>query len=363
MTRKRATLALSVILIALVALLAAGSARADAATVATRAAASDGGARGYWTRARMRSAEPVGAVLGRHLRHTAVDHNDGAPSYVPPASAGAAKLRSGFVSFGHGRILGSNRDEVTEPAAPEFAAHGKVFFTIPKGPEANDYVCSGTAVNSRNRSLVWTAGHCTYDYEAQNPGGFATNFIFVPGYSEDVAGDPVEPYGEWPARRVATTAAWKNSGNIRFDIGAAVVHADATGRRLQDVVDAPGIGFNQPRDQVLQAFGYPVSDTDENLLPLQPAFTGAREFRCTGPPVATDYPYPGDGPATSGIECDMTPGSSGGGWMAGGDLPVLVSLTSYGYNDEPDRLYGPYIGKGAKVLYRAASGARKKPKK
>ncbi len=58
--------------------------------------------------------------------------------------------------------------------------HGKVFFTIPSGPEAGDYVCSRTALNSRNRSVVWTAGHCVFDTDGRV---FATNWVFVPGFS------------------------------------------------------------------------------------------------------------------------------------------------------------------------------------
>jgi V8-like Glu-specific endopeptidase len=352
MTRKRATLALSAILIAVVALLGAGSARAEAATVAARATATDGGARAYWTRARMRSAEPVDAALARHLQRTAGLSQGGSnPTYVPPA--GAARLRSGTVSSGHGRILGSNRDEITNPAAPEFAAHGKVFFTVLRGDDPGDFVCSGTAVNSRNHSVVWTAGHCVYDFEYR--GGFSTDFIFVPGYSEDAAGAAIEPYGEWPARRLATTTYWKTAGNIRYDLGAAVVHADATGSKLQDVAGATGIGFNQPREQSLEAFGYPAVQP-----PLE--FTGGREFRCTGAPFGTDQPSGGAGPPTNGIDCDMTPGSSGGGWIAGATVPVLVSVTSYGYTGEIDHLYGPYMGETAKVLYRGVRGGKKKKK-
>ena len=359
MTRKRALLATFATLLAIVALLAIGGARADAAAITAKADSGDG-PRAYWTRSRMRAAEPAEPVLARHLQRLAApSHAASDPTYVP--AAGAAELRSGTVPSGQERALGTNRDEITDPAAPEFAAHGKVFFTTSKGPNAGDFVCSGTAVNSRNRSVVWTAGHCAFDYDSRHSGGFSTNFIFVPGYSEDAVGNEVEPYGEWPAKTVATTSKWKRSGNIRFDLGAAVVRRNAEGRRLQDVVNAPGIGFNQPRDQVLQAFGYPVSDVGD--VPYFPEFTGSREFRCSGAPVTTDNPSSASGPPTNGIECDMTHGSSGGGWMAGTDRPVLVSLTSYGYSTEPDRLYGPYMGRGAKLLYRSVSGAKKKRKK
>ncbi len=352
MTRKRATLAAFATSLALLALLAAGGSQARAAVATARAAETGGGARAYWTRARMRAAEPVDPVLAHHLKRRTGSPGGGSnPSFVAPA--GTAELRSGTVSSGHERIFSSNRDEITDPAAPEFAAHGKVFFSIGRGTEAGDYVCSGTAVNSRNRSVVWTAGHCVYDYEAPTPGGFSKNFIFVPGYSEDAVGDAIEPYGEWPAKRLGTTVPWKTDGNIRYDLGAAVVRTNAAGRRLQGVVGATGIGFGQPRDRSLQAFGYPAEQP-----PLE--FTGGREFRCTGKPFGTDQPAASSGPATTGIVCDMTGGSSGGGWVAGNALPILVSVTSYGYSTETDHLYGPYLGETAKALYREVRGGKKK---
>ena len=265
-------------------------------------------------------------------------------------SRGRVAIRRGNAEAAD-RILGSNRDEIADPADPAYAAHGKIFFTIERGSEAGDYVCSGTAVNSRNRSLVWTAGHCIYDYEQSGPGGFSSNFVFVPGYKEGVA-----PYGEWPAKKLGTTAGWKSEGNIRSDLGAAVVTRDATGRKLADVVGATGIGFSQPRAQTLQAFGYPAEQP-----PLE--FTGEREFRCTGRPFGVDRPAGTSGPPTIGIECDMTAGSSGGGWVGGTTKPILLSVTSYGYPTEPDRLFGPYMSAEAKDLYKLVRGGKRKRKK
>ena len=55
-------------------------------------------------------------------------------------------------------------------------AHGKVFFS----DGAANYVCSGTALTSGNQSVVWTAGHCVNE----GPGGFYTNWAFVPAYKD-----------------------------------------------------------------------------------------------------------------------------------------------------------------------------------
>lgn len=238
--------------------------------------------------------------------------------------------------------VGVTRQEVTVPSAQDARMHGKVFFTVPSGPDAGDYVCSGTVVNSRNRSVVWTAGHCVFDLESGN--SFATNWTFVPAYSADD-----EPYGEWPAKRLATTSGWKTSANIRYDLGAAVVAKNASGQRLQEVVGARGIGFDQPRDQRYLAYGYPAEQP-----PLE--FDGSREFRCVSDNAGSDTPV-GSGPPTMAIDCDMTGGASGGGWISG---TTLLSVTSYDYPIELNRLYGPYMSAGAKALYKSVAGKRKK---
>lgn len=342
-------LALAAILVAIVALLPS----AGRASEATGSATSDGGTRAYWTPARMRAAQPleVEAPDRGESRSMGTPGGEGSPTYVPPASSvdpPRARLRSGTVASERGLFPGSgNRDEIADPSAPKYSAHGKVFFSIGSAPEPNDYVCSGTAVNSRNRSVVWTAGHCVFDADTPGESGtdeFVSNFLFVPAYHEGEA-----PYGEWPAKRLATTNQWRTSGNLRYDAGAAVVRR-VSGKRLQSVVGARGIGFNQPRGQVLQAFGYPA---------LQPPveFDGEHEFRCTGKSFGTDDRDFETGPDPIGIRCDMTAGSSGGGWVAGG---TLVSQTSYGYLDERNHLYGPYLSGSAKKLYRSVRGHKKR---
>lgn len=342
--RPRALLAL---LLAALALGAALPALASAAA-AKRVAAAPGAVRDYWTAARMRAAEPADAGAAPTEAARAEAGSGSSPraaAYVPAASAGepaAAPIERGSPPS-RSRILGPTvrRDEIADPAAPATSAHGKVFLTVPTGSAAGDYVCSGTALNSRNRSVVWTAGHCVFDDAG---GGFATNWMFVPGYKDGVA-----PYGEWPARRLATTKGWRTAANLRFDLGAAVVRRNASGRRLTGVVGGRGVGFDQPRDHLYQAFGYPAEPP-----PLE--FTGEREFRCTSDSAGTDQPL-GDGPSTMAINCDMTAGSSGGGWI---DAATLLSVTSYGYGFDPGRLYGPYMSTSAKSLYKSVRGKRKR---
>jgi Ca2+-binding RTX toxin-like protein len=131
-----------------------------------------------------------------------------------------------------------------------------------------------------------------------------------------------------------------------------VLARDAQGRGIEDAVGARGIGFNQPRDRPVDLFGYPAEDQNTFLLP--PNFNGQRLFTCHAPLTDNDVPGPPTGPETMGADCDMTGGSSGGGWVAGDGL--LESVTSYGYQFEPGRLYGPYFGDAAKDLYERAGG-------
>jgi hypothetical protein len=298
-------------------------AAAAASPVVRDAAGSAAAVRDYWTKERMREAEPVvtpppAATLAGPAERP------GEPTYVAPADAGQApqpQLRRGAVA-------------VPDPSASGIRAHGKVFFTVTKGNAPDDYACSGTAVSSRNRSLVWTAGHCVYDYHDR--GGKVVNFAFVPAYDRGAS-----PYGIWPARKLATTARWRRDGNIRFDLGAATVRR-RDGKALQSVVGARGIGFDQPRKQDYSIFGYPAEDP----------FDGEREYRCDSRYRGSDLPG-GPGPETIRSRCNMTEGSSGGGWITG---QTLLSVTSYGYTSQPGKLYGPYMSRTAKKLYKRMRG-------
>lgn len=308
------------------------SATAATGTVVRSAGESPAAIRDYWTKSRMRHAEPVPVEpVTRSAAGAASPAEGGHPTYVAPASPGqpaAAGLERGSAS-GNGRKSGL-ATPVPNPAATKVRAHGKVYFTVKGGSYPGNFVCSATAVNSPNRSLVWTAGHCVYD--AEHDGGKSINFAFAPAHG--TAGDP---YGIWPAKKLGTTKGWKRDGNLRYDVGAVVV-ARNDGRRLQAVVGARGIGFDQGRKHHYDIFGYPA------LAP----FDGEIPYTCSGPNSGSDSPG-GSGPKTIRSRCDMTAGSSGGGWIV---KKTLLSVTSYGYGGQPDYLYGPYLSQTAKKLYK-----------
>ena len=95
-------------------------------------------------------------------------------------------------------------EEVTTPytQAPT-STHGKVFFTLGGG----DYVCSGTALLSGNKCVVWTAGHCVNE----GPGAFATNWEFVPAYKDGAA-----PLGAYVAENLFTTLRLGQLGRLQL---------------------------------------------------------------------------------------------------------------------------------------------------
>lgn len=284
--------------------------------------------REYWTQARMSAARPVELRLaaGAPSGGAAPRQSRGVPRTIRPQPARRA----------------ASDVSAASAAFPE-RTHGKVFFTIAGGSSPGDYVCSGTVVDSPSHTLVWTAGHCVND--AAFGGGFATNWLFVPGYR-----DGEKPFGEWPARTLFAPEAWREEANMRVDLGAARVARDAQGRGIEDVVGARGIAFNLARDQEFRAFGYPAVATL-----LRPEFDGERLYACDSSRTADDAP-PGAGPATLEIECDQSAGSSGGGWVIEGG--VVNSVTSYSYLGDFDHLYGTYLGAVAEELYAEARGAR-----
>jgi hypothetical protein len=272
---------------------------AQAARVKTKAVAQDKTAvQRYWTAERMRDAIPADKVLSGTF----------AAKPKKPKLAAAQQIPPPYTS------------------APT-STNGKVFFT----DDGLNYVCSGTAVLSGNSSTVWTAGHCVHD----GASGFHTNWSFVPAYA-----DGSRPYGTWTARTLLTTSGWANGGDFSFDNGAAVVNLNG-GQALTSVVGGRDIAFNTARRQSYAAHGYPAA----------PPFNGQRLWVCNSPLIYDDTSA---NPPTMGIDCNMTGGSSGGGWIASG---AVVSVNSYGYTTLPNVMFGPYQGSVAQSLYTKAAGS------
>lgn len=264
----------------------------------------------FWTPERMRSAKPMDQIIQLRERPSA-DVLRGTPSVISPM----AFPNGGSAWTGGGRIV---------------PTEGRVFFTY-QGRTAS---CSGTAVTSTNKSTVITAGHCV-----KLSGAFHTNWTFVPAYNNGNA-----PHGTWSARLLRATPQWVASEDINYDIGAAVVNT-LNGQSLTDVVGSQGIAFNQARGQNMYAFGYPAAAP----------YDGTRLIYCSGR-VFNAFLSSG-----LGMTCNMTGGSSGGGWFLSfseaAGTGIVNSVNSYKINFFPNWIFGPYFGADAQNLYNSAQTA------
>ncbi len=298
--------------------------------------------RDYWTKERMQNAKPPDITIPGSPNESAKPPSPQGPSArIPPApSAGTSGTEASSAEV---QPTATTTDGYTYPfpfsryevfasyTAPQYKTNGKIFFT----ENGSNFVCSGTVVNTTNKSVVWTAGHCVHGGAG---GAFHTNWQFVPAYKDGAA-----PLGRWTARELWTLNGWSVNDSFRYDLGAAIVNPDANGLQLAARTGAKGITFNVSSVQAWHDFGYPQASP----------FYGNRMNVCSSSYAESDAPDTVSGDNTIGIGCDMTGGSSGGGWIlsfakTGG---FVNSVNSYKYNAEPLSMYGPYHGTAAQNLY------------
>ncbi|MGO4806579.1 serine protease [Arthrobacter sp. 2MCAF15] len=322
---------------ALLALSAAGAATASPAPAKAPVSTSDvtshtvteTGAADYWTADRMRNAVP-GDVLadkamkrnGKAAAKPAAALLEGAAPSTVEATAPKQQSQPALTQ------TPQTKANASESPVPHI---GKVFFTL----GGTNYVCSGNAVSSGNKSTVSTAGHCVNE----GPGAFATKFTFVPAYLNGAS-----PYGKWTAKALYAPTQWSSSGDMTYDTGFAVM-STLNGQYLSDVVGASGLQFNAARGLSYKSFGYPAAAP----------FNGESLKSCSG--TATNDPY---NPQfnTQGIPCNMTGGSSGGPWFIGTSASGYQnSINSYGYGTNSTTMYGPYWGSVIQQAYTTAAAS------
>lgn len=229
------------------------------------------------------------------------------------------------------------RTEITNTSDSPNRTHGKLFMFEGTTPT---FVCSGTVVNSATKNIVWTAGHCVHEGAG---GSFFDDFAFVPGRRNENS-----PFGIWFAERALTTSQWRGSTNqdvaFQHDVGALVMEPMG-GAEIAEVVGARGIRFNQSPDQLYDSFGYPA----------EAPFDGEKLWLCDSNPGM----QLGTGSlAFMGIGCDMTGGSSGGGWIVDGGF--VQSVNSFGIEGDPqfeDVMFGPQMRDAALGVYNSAVAA------
>jgi V8-like Glu-specific endopeptidase len=285
------------------------------------------GAIAFWTRERMRQAQPL-EVRRKGWPHIALRGPAGPsslePRVLPPSPpSGEATASSKF-------------ETVADPTTAQSRVNGAIFIETPFGLGR----CSGTAVNAPNFSVVFTAGHCV------NTGGsfarwLSFRWVFVPGYRYGQ-----RPFGVFPAKWIDTTRRWRKTGSENFDVGAAVVTRNGRGQLLGKAVGGAGIAWGLKTRQVFDVHGYPAEepfDGETQQLCSQTPFLGHDTLSFLSP-----------GPLNLAVDCDVTGGASGGGWTIRNG--VLNSVTNYGYGDDPNTDFGAYFGaEVAKLFHRAAS--------
>jgi hypothetical protein len=215
---------------------------------------------------------------------------------------------------------------------------GKLFFDTKPGPGVSRSHCTATAVNSENRSLIVTAGHCVYE---PSSGAWFEDLRFCPGYEHGCN------LGVWHAREIYTTNAWFHNEDSRDDMAAVVVHPNSSGY-LVDVVGGQGVTFNENVGFDRHAFGYPASDS------RWPAYRYSGE----------DMIYCGDRDRYSAgvmvIGCTMTGGASGGPWISGfgaSGLGLVNGVNSHkpGRRSVSGKLVAsPYFGAGENTVFQTA---------
>jgi hypothetical protein len=268
----------------------------------------------YWTPARMRSATPMEVKLPRYPHLGVGTRPNGPPGAVASRAADAV-----------------NFDAVPDPAAEGFRRNGVVFFLVNGEPAR----CSGTSVNSPNRSVVFTAGHCVFGHESRHP-WFDRLWVFVPGFRFGQ-----RPFGVFPATRLDATRPWTLSESEDADVGAAVVGRNERGELLGEAVGGDGIAWNQPAEQLFDVHGYPAA----------PPFDGETQRLCSQTPFLghDSLSYLNEGPLNLAVSCNVTGGASGGGWTI--DEDELNSVTDYTYLLDPTTDYGSYFGEEVARLY------------
>jgi V8-like Glu-specific endopeptidase len=227
----------------------------------------------------------------------------------------AARMRDAIRNSSPPRVaaIAASRATPAPTQLPGLRAIGRVFSVLPDG---SNYSCTGTLVDSVNRSLVWTAGHCLHRGRGSV---FHTNVVFVPGYQPPATGN-FAPYGIWPAAWIAATGSWIRRGFVgpdgtgswdipRFDAGVLVLSRDAAGRTLTDALGvSQHIAFRGRVRRSVRLIGYPT----------HAPYAGEQMMQC-GPARARRRPW---ARKLRRIPCRLNHGMSGG--------PALMRMDATG---------------------------------
>lgn len=307
---------------------AGGGGERKGRAVSHRLDRSPGEIKRFWTAERMAKAKPMPNLVvdpsvtssspqrGTSVRRIPASDPEGSVSGLTLTRS--ARMQSQDPAF--------TRVEVVNVTDYPNVTHGKLFFSL----GGSMYVCSGTSITSAMKNLIATAGHCLYDPAS---GQFSSDVLFVPGYRNGV-----EPFATWAAETLYVTEEWAFEEDYVHDFALFTTAPNALGE-VEDVVGTRGIIFNQTFSQTFEIFGYPAA----------PPFDGEKLYKCTTGLSVSD---PFSGIQTQAVGCDMTQGSSGGGWVI--QNQYVNSVMSYGYEGLSNWSFGPYFGAVEEALYDVA---------
>ncbi len=285
----------------------------------------------YWTRDRIANAKP------RDFVRDANGNFNLAPT--------ARKGKPGGGGGGSGtNVLGAS----WTGGGAVLKLSGKVLFTMDSG----DYICSGTLIadpTNNDRSIVITAGHCSYD---EADGGFARNWTFYPEFDTNATYTCSQSkWGCWVATALAVHNGFAQAGGFNtqattYDWSFAVLKNGGFGNNLAETAlggtmaktfTAPSVGsqtFN---------FGYPAAGK----------YHGYDLTYCADQ-IFNDSLNEN---LTLGVDCDMTGGSSGGPWLGSFNTStgagIVDSVNSYGYSGQKKE-YGPKFNSNTSDTFNAA---------
>lgn len=186
---------------------------------------------------------------------------------------------------------------------------GKLYFNTPGGGSS---YCTANVASGND--IIVTAAHCVYSRGQ----GWNSNFVFVPADRYGVA--PYDTYG-WSAATVPGN--WISVGGRRWDVGLIrLSNGNASGLPVTDWVGWLGRSWNQPYVLHLHSVGYASNFSTQytNICAAQSFFSGDE---------GTNVLVKG---------CDMTYGSSGGGWL------LHYSPYTHSGNYVNGVVSGPHIG-------------------
>jgi V8-like Glu-specific endopeptidase len=169
---------------------------------------------------------------------------------------------------------------------------GRLFFTT----SAGDASCTASAIRTRKRNQVITAGHCVNT--GPDGGGLLgqpewfSNWIFVPRYH-----DGRRPFGKWVATNAYAFGGWVNHGRYSRD-QAVIKFQRRHGRKLTRVVGANLVrtGLHQ-RQRGVRIWGWPAEFQ----------YDGERAVHCDGRTTRRAL--------DAKMRCPMNGGASGGPWL------------------------------------------------